>query len=395
MTHSSHGFSGQSRIIACPGSIRMQEGMPNSTNDQAEKGTAVHECAEASILWGVDCKDFIGHTFNDWKITQDMAEAGQVYVDYVRQIVTQRPTAEVLIEKRVCLSSIDAERLWGTSDVIVIDRDNRTLIIGDYKNGYGIVEVDGIQSIGVTGDHISGNAQMVGYALATLDTYDLWQQIDHVVTFVAQPNVDHKDGKVRYTSYTTQSLLAPDGWYEVYRLSHAESLKQDSIRVAGPHCKYCKARGFCGTRITSMIQQLQLDQSIHTCSVDQLIGILDEIDTFKYTLDAVKDRVTQLARQGEKIPGKKLVRGIARAKCTDEESLVSEAIDAGADESELYTRKLKGKTAIKKIVGKEIADKYFVTPDAGLTLVPRWDKRTAVMADQRPDAKGIFTGVKR
>ena len=119
--HSSFGFSGQGRIISCPGSVRMQRGMPNTTNDAAELGTAVHECSEFALTWGVDCSELVGLSFNGIKITEGMAYAGQQYVTYVNKILEQRPNAKLLIEKRVALSSIDAGNLWGTSDCIIID----------------------------------------------------------------------------------------------------------------------------------------------------------------------------------------------------------------------------------------------------------------------------------
>ena len=362
--------------------------MPNTTNDAAELGTAVHECSEFALTWGVDCSELVGLSFNGIKITEGMAYAGQQYVTYVNKILEQRPNAKLLIEKRVALSSIDAGNLWGTSDCIIIDGD--TLIVGDYKNGYGVVEVNGPQYVYAHGVEINGNAQAIGYALSALDTYELWDKIKHVVIFIAQPNVEHIDGVVRYKVIDMDFMRQ---WWKIYQDTHALSVRDDAPTNAGAWCKYCSARGFCATRIKYQMQLLSLDKSITECDAEQLASIFYEIDVIKYTLDAVQDQVVKLARAGKKIPGKKLVKGIVRATCTDENALINEALNAGVDEDDLYNKRIKGKTAMVKLVGKDIANKYYKTPDAGLTLVNMSDKRPAVMADQRPDARGVFDKV--
>lgn len=388
--HSNYGFSGQSRIIACPGSVSMQDGLPNEGNPQSELGTAVHELSEFALRLGVTCHDLIGMTFNKHKVTEDMSYAGQMYVEYVNQLRAKYPKATFIIEGKVCLSSIDAERLWGTSDCIMVDIDSRTIIVGDYKNGYGIVEVDGTQQT-YGGDDVTGNAQCVGYLIAAMDTHGLWGKIDNFITFVCQPNVEHINGYIRVKTYTKDELKV---WWGVYAHAHAMAISDVPPRKAGKHCKYCRAKGHCPTRIDYMLQLLKIDQSISSCTPEQLIAIYNETDVILYTLQAVEKHITALARQGVKIPGRKLVKGIVRANCTDETSLVNDVVNKGIDKSKLYHEpKLKGKTEIVKVAGKDIANKYFVTPEAGLTLVNLNDKRPAVMADQKPSAAGKFGAI--
>jgi len=387
--HSAHGYSGQSRIIACPGSAAMQEGFANTSNPQSELGTAVHEATEFALNMGIKCEDVIGMTFNGIVIKENDAHAGDVYVNYVNEIMRIYPDAELIIEGKVYMHSIDAKLLWGTSDCIVIVRSQRLLIVGDYKNGYGIVEVEDEQMV-FGSNSIRGNAQTVGYGLATMDTYNLHGQIDWLTTFIAQPNVDHIDGPVRVRTYTVDELKS---WHDVYRYTHSLALEGVKHRQAGKHCKYCRARGHCTTRLTYILQLLQIDQAIATCDAEQLIAIYNEIDVITYTLEAVKEQVIKLARKGHKIPGRKLVKGIVRASCSDEDGLVKEAVESGINREKLFNMKLKGKTDIKTIIGKNLADKYYVTPEAGYTLVGLSDKRPAVMADSKPSAAGVFSSV--
>ena len=388
--HSSYGFSGQSRIIACPGSVRMQEGLPDSTNNAAELGTAVHELTEFAINLRVSCGDLIGMTFNNHIINDDMAFAGQIYVTYVMEILAMYPDAVLIVEGKVCLSSIDPEKLWGTSDCVIYVPSMRLLIVGDYKNGYGVVEVYPDQYVYARGHTVKGNAQCIGYALAAMDTHNLADKIDHLVTFIAQPNIDHIDGPVRSHAYGRNEW---QDWWNIYKESHALAIRPDSPTYAGGHCKYCRAKGHCKTRVIHMMDLMKLDKAISHCSPEELMTLYNEIDTFMYSLEAIKDHIVSLARQGMKIPGKKLVKSIVRANCTDENGLIKEAVESGINKDDLFNKKIKGKTDMVKIVGKKTADKYYTTPEAGLTLVNMSDKRPAIMADKRPDARGLFSPV--
>lgn len=387
--HSSHGMSGQSRIIACPGSIGMSEGTPNDSNPAAELGTAVHEVGEFALQLGVPAKELVGISFNDHKCTDEMAEGAQVYCDAVNAIRTI-PGVQLILEGKVCISSIDPERLWGTGDCLVIDRGSRILYVGDYKNGYGIVEVDGIQEV-YNSCEIQGNAQCVGYGLGALDTHNLWEHIDHVVTFIVQPNIDHVDGSVRHQTYDMEDMRK---WHEVYAYTHALSLQPNAPRNPGKHCKYCKAKGFCSARMTHQMRLLGLDGSLYKCTDEQLLAIYKDSSVMIKTIEAVRQQVIIRARRGMRIPGEKLVNGIARGKCADPDALIADAIELGHTKLELHNLKLKGKTEIKKVIGKALADKHFVVPDAGLTLVPMSNPRSAVMADGKPSATGVFQPIK-
>ena len=385
MAHSSRGMSGQSRIIACPRSPIMQEDLPNDGNAASNLGTAVHELSEFCLQLGIKPIECKGMVFNDHKTNDKMIEAATFYVDYVGKILAMRPNAKVYIELRVKISSIDVELLWGTGDLVIVDGD--TLIIGDYKNGYGVVEIFDAQYVAATDSVVNGNAQLMGYTLGALDTLNLWGQVKKVITLVVQPNVEHVDGYARYHEYTMDEVR---GWWEVYRASHQLSLDVNAPAVAGKWCRYCKARGFCATRTKKTMELLQLDQSIMTLDADQLLMLLDEADVIKSAMDAVYDRAVQLARQGVQVRGRKLVKSIVRSKCVDPDGLLKKLKSEGHKLEDIASVKPKGKTALSKLAKADL-NSYFVTPTAGLTLVPMYDKRTAVMADNKPDAASMFT----
>lgn len=384
--HSSYGFSAQSRIMVCGMSVPMAAGLPNSSNPASELGTAVHELVEVALKFGFSCHDLIGHTFNKHVVTEEMADGGQVYVNYVRQIKVQRPNAKVHLELKVCLSSISNE-LWGTADLVIVDGD--TLIVGDYKNGYGLVEVDGMQTITGYGQ-LNGNAQTVGYSLATMDSLQLWGKITKIINVIVQPNNDeHPDGVIRVKEYDMAEITQ---WHHAYRASHG---RKDF--VAGTHCIYCRAAGSCATRIRRTFKLIGLTDSLERITDEQKIALLDEIPTIKRTLDALNEQATLAVRKGKPLKDRKLVKAIVRGYCNDEDEFVRQAVEANPnlDVNKLYNKpKLKGMTANKAIVDKNLVNKFYDKPQAPILLVSINDKRAAIAPDLCENVSGIFSAVK-
>ena len=385
--HSDRGFSAQSRILVCGGSVGMSQGQPNTTNPAAELGTAVHELAERALKLGLSCADFIGCTIYNHVITEEMAEGGDVYVNYVRQLKLQYPNMIFHIEKKVCLSSI-SNNLWGTSDLIGIDLSARLMICLDYKNGYGLVEVNTPQTITGYGV-LNGNAQAVGYSLAAMDSLELWGKIDNVITGIVQPNNDeHVDGVIRTKTYNMDEMGL---WHQAYSAAN-----ERTDIVAGTHCKYCKAAGYCGARIRKTMDLMSLNTSLDKLTEDQMIELLEHIPSMKRTLDAIADQAVVAARKGKELRGHKLVKGIVRGFCTDEVEFINQAVKANPelDTTQLYNKpKLKGMTAVKKLVHKDLVNEFYDKPNAPIKLVPITDKGAAIMPDMRESVVGVFEPV--
>lgn len=389
--HSEHGMSGQSRSISCPGSVRMQRGLPNPDNAASALGTATHDMCEFVLNFGLtDCSVCEGMVFKGHIVDQKMIDSGNVYIKWVQEVQRSRPQAEILIEKKVKISSIDPDRLWGTSDLGFIDYSDRTLIVMDFKNGREAVEVMPNQFVYATQSYVKGNAQLMGYLLGVLDTFQLWEKVDNFIVGVVQPNYYHVDGEVRWVSIDREFVMM---WWNVFQMSHQLAIDPNAPRHAGKHCKYCLARTACSNNIENLLKKLSLDDSIDEVDANLLFEIFELIPTFKKTLSMVEDKVTDLARKGMQVPGNKLVKAIVRANCLDEEALVKEAIQLGYKEEDLYNKRIKGKTEVKKMLGQKVANKYYVVPTAATVLAPMSDSRVAVMADNKPDATGIFNKV--
>lgn len=369
--HSVFSFSGSHRWFEghCPASIRMSRGYPEQTNDAAERGTAAHALGEFVLSLGFNINDTLGLVFNDHKVDYKMIDDVSVYTSYVNQQSLKYGT-KPLLEQRVVMSSLGREDVYGTLDLGFIVLRDRQLEIGDYKNGYATVDV-------------VNNSQEIGYSIATLDTFDLWDKIDTIKNTIVQPNGNHIDGPVRSALYPIRVMRE---WQEKFKRSVALAEDKTQKPNAGEWCFYCPAQANCRARIEYVLEHAYLNVPFEELSVPELEVIYREIGSTKKFLERVEERVFNLAIKGRKFEGFKVVRSYGRAACQDEDALVQDAHGAGVDTSLMFHTKLKSKTDLKRILPAKMVDKHFVSPEPGKKLVPMHDNSPAIRITSASEA---------
>ncbi len=379
MEHSQvFSFSSSKRLMACTGSRRMSKGEPNLPNPSSELGTAAHGLGEHCLRFGFEPSECEGLTFNKHKVDSNMIDAVSVYTGKIRTLELELGTRG-LLEQRVTMSSLGRNDVFGTSDYINIARHLRKVYVVDYKHGYGVVEAE-------------GNTQGIAYGIATLDTYSLWGDIDEVVIIIVQPRASHIDGPIREARYSVEELRTV--WWQKYYDAVVAGEDPDSQLVPGDHCTYCPARGYCRPRIEQVLSVTHSSTTHLDYMNDDEIEILhSELENIKTNIGAIERRALDLAKKGRVYKDYKLVDGIVRGQCKDEEAFIEEAEKKVGKEKldKLYNKKLVGMTDAKKIVGKELVDKHYVKPPAGVTLVRMTDRRPA--KSQRKSAQGIFNSI--
>lgn len=384
--HSNLGFSGSSRYFkdACPASIRMSSSFPSETNSAAEQGTAAHELGEFCCSTGFSVYDCIGMTFNGFIVDDEMANAVAVYVGYVKSLQLKYGVKS-LLEQRVTMMFDDRTDVFGTSDHVLIAKPQRVLHVDDYKHGYGLVEV-------------KNNTQAIGYAISTLDTFNLWNDIDTIHTSIIQPRAQHIDGIIRHYSYTVEEMKEWKARYiESIHLTEDKSVKP----FAGDHCKYCKARSTCRARMTLTLNTAYRDSPLHEMSFEELCVVMSEIEGVTSHLNAVKQQVIDGARKGKRIEGYKLVKSNVWAQVKDEKGLVAAAGDKA---DQLYEKKLVSMSKAKKVLPQSVVNEFYVKPEASTTVVKVNDSRPAINVGSAvgvfqpitvivPSAVGVFSPV--
>ena len=362
--HSVFSFSGSSRWFEgkCPASIRMSKGYPNESNPSAELGTAAHELGEFVAGLGVNIRDCFGMTFNGFDVDHKMIDDVSIYTGYLAER-TILHDIKPLLEQRVTMTSLGRDDVFGTSDANFIAVNHGVLEIVDYKNGYGVVEAQ-------------DNSQTAGYGVATMDTFNLWDKIDTVVTTIVQPNGNHFQGPIRQAVYSFSQMRE---WQEKYRRSVSLAEDKNQKPNAGEHCHYCLAQANCRARIEYVMENAYTNVPFDELSLGELELIYRNTSNIKKFLEKVETRVLDYALKGRKFEGIKVVANYGRTQCKDEKGLVKYAKEVeGLKTEDIYNIKLKSKTDLKRVLPESVIKDYFVSPPPGKKLVPMHDNSPAL-----------------
>jgi len=145
--------SGSKRWMACPGSLTLEESIPNRSSDASDEGTAMHTVSAfiltaggpgygkpaASWIGGTVPVNSAGEPYRKVDFDEDMAELVQGYVDTVNALVQDNI---LLVEKRVEFSEfVGVPDQFGTCDVAIIDELAGELFVIDLKTGHRPVDV--------------------------------------------------------------------------------------------------------------------------------------------------------------------------------------------------------------------------------------------------------------
>lgn len=392
MTTHSKIFSPSSayRRLACPGSARMEAGLPDTPSQYAEEGSAAHALAERCLRMDENAARYKGRVLvrvkdgwsmlqagtkrNDgFEVTTGMAEAVQAYLDFVRSF--RSPASTVMIEQRVQVT----EECYGTADYIDAAAFGR-IMAADYKHGVGVAVSP------------EGNPQAMIYALGAV----LASPFDHddVYICIVQPRC--REGDPIKTWKTTVSELYK--WRDTVLLPGIERCKDPAAPLAaGSHCKFCKALGGCpevnkeAMSVAPMHEPGGLPFPTMLTN-DHLALILSKKDMVSSWLSEVEALALRKIEQGESVPGFKVVAGRNSRDWTDEAVAENQLESVLADRA--YERKLlspaKAEKAFKEcgLDGKALAPLITTTPGKP-TLAPADDKRPALP----PMAQRVFTAI--
>jgi hypothetical protein len=363
--HARLGMSSLDRILACPASVRMTEGLQEEESPWAKEGTLAHEQVEQHLLMETDSED----------------GAVQVMLDYVRSRFLECPDMELHTEVRVEPTQLGRKDCWGTSDVVLIDWYKKILEVVDYKHGKGVlVEVE-------------DNKQLLGYLLGSIAKYQTTAEWHYSVTIV-QPRIEHPDGVVR-----TKQVEYNDLMQKAVEWSDRLAMVDDEVPVFGPSlkaCRWCKAKAICERRAGHSLEALglsfdpidtdKLDEP-YNLSLDKLRQILDSASEIRAWLSDVETRATADLINHKEVPGYKLVRGRSnRAWAKSEDEIKAELKSCGLKVSEIMTSKLSTPAAIEKVAKARKLKKDKVERIAGLITKPEGKLTLAHVTDSRPDA---------
>lgn len=380
--HSPLGASGASRWMKCPGSIGLSRGIQDPESDFAAEGTAAHALAEYCLAADFDAWAMIGahikgdnfypapvwdETIGGVLVDKDMADAVQVYLGAVREWHPDRNQGNTWIEKRFHCPTIH-KYFYGTSDLVHLDMEGRTLYVWDYKHGAGIVV------------NAKDNPQTMYYACGVLEELDLWDKVDKVVLFIAQPRGFHFDGPVRYWTVETPALVE---WLEDVLIPAMDKALTSRDTLSGDHCRFCPARGYaCPQLISDMdelevfVNQMKTENGAQELTNEQVGRFLDLFDVAKIVNKAAEETAFMRLNSGKEIPGRKLGQG-----------RVNREWKPGAEEElkKKYGKKAYSEPALKSPAqidampeGSKYSERYAFKPEGALRVIKATDARPAI-----------------
>lgn len=206
--------SGIARLAACPGSFRLESGLPDSSTEASESGTHIHNF-------------LAGQLKPEW-LTPEQMEIAESCQAIEADLLTQWKLRNHIPDEDAIHEVRDAERLWlrdecsGLADVTYIHEDKALVL--DFKTGR------------VAADGGSENLQLRCLAVLVSVNYPAVMMVE---VAVIQPLVTHTPEICRYE---VEDLYSAE--LELQNIL-ALANQPDALLHTGDHCKFCRAASIC------------------------------------------------------------------------------------------------------------------------------------------------------
>ena len=393
--HAKLSPSGAHRWMACPGSVTLEAEFPDTSSAYAREGTAAHELA-AMVLEDPSstANHYVGKkiAFDDhgeevvWPITKEMADYVDDYVSFVRE----RAVGKILhVECKLSIGHITGEDgATGTSDVVIIDREQEAIEVIDLKYGMG-VRVDA-----------ENNEQMQFYALGALYEYELISDFSWVTMVIHQPRLNH----VSEWNIPVDQLRRFED--EARHAADKVRWEEPTFNPSEKQCRFCKAKATCPAlraEVTEIVGgAATLDeftpQTVDSQSGDNYLPMaMSKVGMVEDWCKAVRAEVERRLLAGQTVDGYKLVEGRKGNRAWSDESAVEQLFKSfRLRQEEMYDFKLISATKAEKLLKANPkrwakAEQLITRSDGKPSVAPATDKRPAM--DVKPvldDFQGLI-----
>ena len=376
--------------MACAGSIQLTERLiaegtiRPTTNRAAAEGTAAHLIHSSCLEDGTDAESMrdIEIEVADWifVVDDEMINGVQESLDWVRNRISEAKAigfeVDLYIEKS--FTSFSDDDVYGTADVII------------HIIGWGLIVLDFKYGRGVTVEPTSDQNYYYAYlAVENLLPPDAPDTI--VESWISQPRIPHPDGTIRDHVLTVDEVT--NWWYDTLLPSIVASREEGAELVLGEHCRFCPNKGHCPALKAEVFEIPMGIAPTHLTDVElgSILQRLKAIDSVKSTFE---QEALRRARNGDQLPGFKLVRKKANRAWKDKQAMKEAnsgemiqvefkgAVIEEFGEDAFEPEKVRSPAQIEKLEGgKEFAATWAYKPDLGLTLAAESDKRQEVKSN--------------
>lgn len=369
--HAKLSASGASRWATCPGSVQMEEGIPDKESIYAQEGTLAHEMSELKLKHYLDPKGFGKRKLNaaikklkENELYQaEMESYTDTYVDFIKEKALSFPSNPYIeIEKRVDFSRwVDGG--FGTCDCVLIH--GSTLSIIDLKYGKG-VPVSSEQ-----------NEQLILYALGAYDAFNLIYNLDKIELNIVQPRINNFS---TWEISLTELLL----WGDYFKVQAEKALGGNGELVpSAKACKFCKARDICTARAENNLSlESEIKLKPNEIPKDKLYEYISRGEDIAKWVADLKAYALDMCLKGEDVKGLKAVAGRTSRSWTNQDEAINKLIEGGIDEAIIYDKVPLTLAKLEKALGKQqftaLVGDMVVTSEGKPTLVFENDKRPAI-----------------
>lgn len=213
--HARLSASTASRWMACPGSVKLSEGLPESTSVYADLGTMAHSVAAYCLRKGLNAD----------VILEEYADALQMYLDFCRGEM-RGPLDRVAIEFKTTdvLKWLDPDT-GGTADFVRWRPTDAELLVVDLKFGTGVTVP------------VKGNKQLLTYDVGGILKFDARPRT--VRNVICQPR--HEDPAQRLTQDVFPAVDLLDFIADARTAAKATRAPAAPIVPGEDQCRWCPA----------------------------------------------------------------------------------------------------------------------------------------------------------
>ena len=357
------------RWMSCPGSVRMCEGIPDTSSDASLEGTMMHTVSSHCLTRGTDAAGYVGVTDPETGLIlqAEQAQAVQTYVDTVRDIC-ETTGGKLLVEQRLSIWHMTGEEdAHGTADAVILTMDE--LIVIDAKFGRGVA-VDAEE-----------NPQLMMYAAAAYVEHELAYDFKRVRMMIVQP-------RLNASPEWTIPVAELNEFMEDVQVSAELTRQPDApLVVSSKGCQWCRAKATCPA-ITNQIMDDFDDVVPETADERDLARIMANADMIEKWVKAVRAEVERRLLAGEPVHGYKLVQGKKGNRQWADPDAAEETLKSmRIKHDQMYDYKLASPTSIEKLakagdVGPRQWTKIqdLITQSEGQpSVAPESDKRPALV----------------
>lgn len=288
----------------------MCQGIPDRGGRAAKEGTAGHALGEHCLKEGSDPVDYIGSTFEDVEITDDLALNVREYVEYVRGM-----DGIIYLETRINYAhvlQVPLDDAFGTADCVVWH--GNTVKVIDLKLGRRWVDA-------------KNNWQLSLYAAGfVMSLEEVGETVDRIELHIFQPRVSKAVVPHVYTRDELQATIdllrqaavraqeASDSFTGLDNLDWIEKY----LEPGEPQCQWCRARAVCPklkAEADDFFPSEAHDSDFDIVNVlqvtpdEDIAEALDRIPLVEIYLKAVRTEAFARIAQGKTLPGYKITMG--------------------------------------------------------------------------------------